>query len=423
VKIIQRTMMSENMNQTTTAHGGSVHPEGEFHPFADIFPLMEGAEFDALVADIKANGLHESIVLLEGKILDGRNRYRACLAAGIEPSFRPFQGDDPVAFVISLNIARRHLNESQRAMVAAKLATLRRGDNQHSPIGETSQARAAELLNVGKRTVERAAEVRDHGAPELRHAVERGAVSLAAAADVATLPATEQAEIVARGEKEILLAAKAIRAKRVERNHAERMERIREISAGNRDLPGGSYAIIYADPPWHFEVYDETSGIERAVGNHYPCMATADICAMPVPELTTPDAVLFMWTTSPHLPEALQVIEAWGFEYKSNAVWVKDKLGLGYYVRNRHELLLIATKGNMPAPLPASRPDSVIEAPRMEHSAKPDEAYELIERMYPDLPRIELFSRSPRPGWVVWGNQSGEPDDDLAIPEFLRRRR
>jgi ParB-like chromosome segregation protein Spo0J len=126
----------------------------EFHPLADIFPLVEGAEFEELVADIREHGLHEPIVVYEHKIFDGRNRYRACEAAGIEPTFIVYQGDDPVSYVISLNLRRRHLDESQRAMVAAKLATLKLRDNQHSeglPIG-----RSSELLNVGERSVARA---------------------------------------------------------------------------------------------------------------------------------------------------------------------------------------------------------------------------------------------------------------------------
>ena len=130
----------------------------EFHPLADIFPLLDGQDFAELVADIKApHGLREPIVMFEGKILDGRNRYRACEAAGVEPTFTVYTGDDPVAYVISLNLRRRHLSESQRAMVAAKLATLKLGDNQHSeglPIG-----RSSELLNVGERSVARAREV------------------------------------------------------------------------------------------------------------------------------------------------------------------------------------------------------------------------------------------------------------------------
>jgi len=128
---------------------------------------------------------------------------------------------------------------------------------------------------------------------------------------------------------------------------------------------------------------------------------------------------LFLWSTNPHLPDALQVIEAWGFEYKTNIVWVKDKAGLGFIVRGQHEVLLIATRGDFPAPLPAVRPPSVITAPRREHSRKPDEAYEVIERMYPDLPKIELFARGAREGWEAWGNQAN--GDGLDIPECLRR--
>jgi len=164
-----------------------------FHPLADIFPLVEGQDFAELVDDIREHGLHEPIVVYEDKILDGRNRYRACEAAGKEPTFTAYTGDDPVAYVVSLNLRRRHLDESQRAMVAAKLATFGHGgDRSKSPIGDLTQAKAADLLNVGKRSVERAAEVRDHGAPELVRAVEQGTVSITAAADIAGQPIDEQ---------------------------------------------------------------------------------------------------------------------------------------------------------------------------------------------------------------------------------------
>jgi hypothetical protein len=156
----------------------------KFHAYAEIFPLLEGEEFDQLVADIKAHGLHEPIVVYQDQILDGRNRYRACVAAGIEWQSIRYTGDDPLGYVISLNLRRRHLNESQRAIVAAMLATLRQGARTDlSPIGEMSQAQAAELLNVGKRSVERAKIVLNEGTPELVQAVQTGALAVSDAVE------------------------------------------------------------------------------------------------------------------------------------------------------------------------------------------------------------------------------------------------
>jgi hypothetical protein len=130
--------------------------ERQFHPLADIFPLMDGAEFEQLVADIKANGLVEPIVVLEGMILDGRNRYRACIEAGVEPTYRPFTGDDPAAHVISTNIHRRHLNAEQKGdLIAALLkATPEKSDRQIAKIArvdhKTVGAARADLEATGE---------------------------------------------------------------------------------------------------------------------------------------------------------------------------------------------------------------------------------------------------------------------------------
>ena len=382
----------------------------EFHELANIFPLIEGDEFKELVADIAEQGLHSPVVLFQGKILDGRNRYRGCIEAKVEPIFEDYVGNDPVGYVISLNLKRRHLNESQRAMVAAKLATLSHGgDRSKSPIGDLTQQQAADLLNVGKRCVERATEVRDHGATELQQAVERGQVSVSAAADVATLPEQEQQEIVARGEREILQTAKAIRARKANERRSERLGKLTTISQGSAELPSDrKYPLLYVDPPWPYHVYDGEIGTQYgAAENHYPLMSMEDICKLPVQDIATSSALLFMWVTGSHLGVALQqVLPAWEFEYVTNVAWVKQSARLGYWVRNQHELLIIARRGDMPTPVPGNKSPSVIQAPRREHSRKPDEAYELIERMYPDLPKIELFARQARAGWAVWGNQA-----------------
>ena len=147
-----------------------------FHPLANIFPLMGGDEFAALQQDVAEHGVREPIVLHDGLILDGRNRYRASRAAGVDCPSTVYDGADPVAYVVSLNLRRRHLDELQRAMVAAKLANLEHGGVRgKSPIGDllepfpapaVSQSDAASMLNVGKRSVERAREVIDEGAPE-----------------------------------------------------------------------------------------------------------------------------------------------------------------------------------------------------------------------------------------------------------------
>lgn len=157
----------------------------EFHQAANIFPMMEGQGYKDLVSDIASNGLQMPIVLHEGKILDGRNRYRACLELGLLPEFVYYEGDNPFSYVVSLNLKRRHLDESQRAMVAAKLANLTNKDNQYT-VGASidapiSQNQAAELLNVSRPSVQRAKQVIEHGTPELIHAVEQGEIPVSRA--------------------------------------------------------------------------------------------------------------------------------------------------------------------------------------------------------------------------------------------------
>jgi N6-adenosine-specific RNA methylase IME4 len=394
----------------------------DFHPLSEIFPLMEGEPFDDLVADIQAHGVREPIWLYEKQILDGRNRYLASMVAGVDCPVRDYAGDDPAAFIVSLNLKRRHLDEGQRAMVAAKLATMRQGARTDlSPIGEMSQQQAADLLNVGKRSVERAQVVRDQGAPELVAAVESGKVSVLAAADVATKPTEEQREIVARGEKEILEAAKAIRAEKFERRRAERILENDKVRERNEALPLSErhYSVIYADPPWQYDMRCG-EGIDRAVENHFPTLPLDEIKALPVADLAADHCALFLWTPPPLVKQAIEVIEAWGFEYTTFAfVWVKQTkdeerfaTGMGNYTRANAELVLLGTKGS-PVRLNADV-HQIILAPRMEHSRKPEEAAERIMRLVPG-PYIELFARRLREGWDVWGNEvSGVAFDLLA---------
>src|SRR5215510_479747 len=188
-----------------------------FHPLANIFPLLAGEEFDALVADIEASGLCEAVWLYEGQILDGRNRYRACQALGQDCATRDYTGNDPLGFVLSMNLQRRHLDESQRAMIAARLATMRQGERTDLVEIPTklSQEQAAGLVHVSRETVVAAKKVLQDGAPELAQAVEAGTLTVSAAAPLTVLPREDQLTALQEAQREATgkkTTAKQIRA-------------------------------------------------------------------------------------------------------------------------------------------------------------------------------------------------------------------
>ncbi len=195
----------------------------------------------------------------------------------------------------------------------------------------------------------------------------------------------------------------------------EGLARPKELSSGSDSdrpllLPAGKFAVLLADPPWR---YDFVEADNRAIENQYPTLTADEIACYedaegrPVADLPADDAVLYLWATNPKLLEAITVLEGWGFRYVTNLAWVKDKIGMGYWARQRHELLLVGVRGEFSPPPPELRPDSVIEAPRTAHSAKPVTVHEFIETVWPDLPRVEIFGRNNRPGWVVFGNDPG----------------
>jgi N6-adenosine-specific RNA methylase IME4 len=160
---------------------------------------------------------------------------------------------------------------------------------------------------------------------------------------------------------------------------------------------------LYADPPWE----DEFGPNSRQAELHYPVMTLDAIKAVPVKDISTDDAVLYLWALPHMVPAALELMAAWGFEYRTHIVWAKDTIGLGEWARQQHENLLIGRKGAFPPPPTAVRSPSVVTAPRGEHSAKPEVFAEMIERWYPESAKVEMFRRgAPRPGWAAWGNEA-----------------
>lgn len=167
------------------------------------------------------------------------------------------------------------------------------------------------------------------------------------------------------------------------------------------------FSVILADPPWQYAA----KRVQGAAESHYPTMHIDEICALPVAELAAPDSALFLWATFPMLPEALRVIEAWGFRFKTVAfVWIKKNkiadswfYGMGFWTRSNAEICLLATRGH-----PKRADNSIhqlIVSPIEAHSKKPEEARDKIVALMGDVPRVELFARQTSPGWRAWGNE------------------
>jgi N6-adenosine-specific RNA methylase IME4 len=209
-------------------------------------------------------------------------------------------------------------------------------------------------------------------------------------------------------------AREFIREVKAEKTAAKKAIRdAREIAlAGKlRALPDKRYGVIYADPPWRFEVGSDAWKSTSHPENYYPTMVKHDIAALEIETIAADDCVLFMWTTGPHIDQALWVMKMWGFKYKTQYVWVKPRDCTGYWNRGQHEPLLVGTRGDVVAPAPGTQWSSVIFAPRGGHSEKPVKGYELIERHFRNPPKIELFARRARPGWEAWGLEAPTEDE------------
>ncbi len=196
--------------------------------------------------------------------------------------------------------------------------------------------------------------------------------------------------------------------------------------------PAGGFGLIMADPPWSYEMRSD-KGYEKAPEAKYATMPLADIMALPVEALAAPDCLLWLWAVNPQLPQAIEVLRAWGFTFKTAGTWLKRStrgkvsFGTGYILRSSNEPFLIGTRG-APKTTRGTRSSVIthderftgewsdvwpngtvtIEASVREHSRKPDEAFRACEELMPDVQRLELFSRTDRSGWRTWGNETGK---------------
>lgn len=371
----------------------------EFHELANLFPMLPAEELSALAERIAGGGYDEAhpVVLFEGKVLDGRNRLEACRLLRDQgrlagpPPFRVFAGESALQFVLQENLHRRHLSASQKAAVAVDMLP-------HFE-AEAKRRQVAHLRSGTEIPVSAKLRERENG----------GKSSVQAAAAVSVSPRyVEEAKAIAEEAPEVFEQVRAGTATLQEAKR-EVKRRKRPPSKLARAFPEGKYPVVYADPPWPYDFsLDSSDDIE----NHYQPLSVPDIVDLEcegrsVRDLFAEDCVLFLWATSPKLPEALNVMRAWGFTYKSSIVWHKSGLGMGYWARIDHELLLVGTRGNPGCPPPEARETSVVFSEKLEHSRKPSVFRERIERMFPGALRVELFGRGTAPdGWTFWGNEA-----------------
>lgn len=208
-----------------------------------------------------------------------------------------------------------------------------------------------------------------------------------------------------------------------EGKRAKRAEREAALGAKQVALPVAKFGVILTDDEWEHEPWSD-QGLGKAAANHYPVSSLDELKKRDVASLAAADSVLFMWTTVPHLAQAIELMEHRGFTYKTNCIWEKqypgNRHGMGYWFWINHEILLVGTRGNPPAPAPGTQWHSIIRAPIGRHSEKPEIFHELIEAYFPTLPKIELNARVARPGWVRWGYEAPEAEErpqgeDLAL--------
>lgn len=375
-----------------------------------LIPPLSKDEISQLTENLLADGCRDPLIVAtlggETVLIDGHNRHRICTEHGIPFSIRyiVLADLDAAADWIERNqLGRRNLKPDQMAMLWANIYN-RRKKREGRPAGKlgqnvpvsTAEAVAAELGVTG-RTVKRAAQFAAAVdavaaiAPDLKKQVTAGTAP--ARKDV--IAAARLAETQPELAKQVLAGKKTMR----EVQRTVKTAAVKEAAA----LPDAKYRVVYADPPWQYG--DKLTENYGAAEFHYPTMALSDLKALPIPSLCEKEAVLFLWSTSPMIQEALELCRAWGFEYKAMFIWDKIKHNMGHYNSVRHELLLICTRGSC---LPDTKQlmDSVVSIERTQHSKKPDEFRTLIDKLYPHGRRVELFARAAAEGWERWGNQT-----------------
>lgn len=369
--------------------------------FKKLIPPLTKEEFKQLEDNCLAEGIREKIITWNGYIIDGHNRYEIAKKWNLEyeTESKHFKNENEAKIWMILNqVGRRNISKYVRSelvliledeykilakenlSIAGASYSPKEGcqisDKVTKPIDTKKEL--AKVANVSHDTIMRVKKIQEKAPEEVKEKLRTGEVSI-----------NQAYQEIKKEEKK-----QEIEERRKEIKEGLVLHELKETDK--------KYRIIYADPPWSYG--NAMPEYVTEPQDYYLLMSTEDICNMPVKKITEDNAVLFLWTTSPHLPEALKVVDAWGFKYKTTFIWDKIKHNMGHYNSVRHEILLVCTKG---ACTPDNKRlfDSVQSIERTEHSKKPNEFRDIIETLYVYGNKIELFAREAPSGWDVFGNQ------------------
>ena len=396
------------------------------HPAANIFPMMDEKRLAELALDIQQNGQREAIRLLAGEVLDGRNRLAACKRANVQPHFADVDADvNPWVYVWSLNGQRRDLTpeirfhawklsaegsyefQAERKRIQEEANRARADKAKAGEVGRASTSKQDKIEFSGPTDsgTSKPTEVKSgKPASEKKRNVASEKKAEASGTDRGTVERMEWLEkhrpdLLARVIANEFGSNKAVSIAKKEAHQADIQKQREDIEAGALHLPAGVFEVVVMDPPWNYGREYDPEG--SRVANPYPEMTQAQLLEMQPP--FAEDCAVFLWTTHQFLWDAKELLDRWGFTYKANLVWDKERMGMGAWLRMQCEFCLIGVKGN-PTWKNTTWRDVIREA-RREHSRKPEVFYQMVEEITVGR-RLEYFSRGGRPGWEAFGNDT-----------------
>ncbi len=362
--------------------------------FRELIPSLSDSEYAELEQSILAEGCREALVVWNGTIVDGHNRYEICTKHGIPLRTREVQfasEDEAKLWIISNQLARRNISEYARFELVEKRKSilLEMGRQKQQSAGREARDKQLGVLSIIDKTPEEPHDTRQQLASELGWST--GKVAMA---EVVLKSAPEPIKDKLRtGDLSVNQAYNEVR-KRVQEQKIEQQKAA--IEKGEIVRPDGLYDIIACDPPWPYGTEYDPAG--RRAANPYPEMPLEDIAAIELP--ASGNCILFLWTTHKFMRYSFGLLDNWGFRDVAIITWVKDKMGLGTWLRSQSEFCIMAVRGTPHVTL--TNQTTVLYGKRREHSRKPDEFYDMVNSLCIGR-KLDYFARERRPGWDIFG--------------------